>query len=370
MNEIKLSVGYQNDCSSFVSAEWDSKYRCDVLPLFNVSTDERALKKDFETLWFAAHLCAEHGLKLNYQESLAGRPEEGQVVLSNAHMIISIYHTHKRRAASLSIQAQGVDGLVAATKIRQMFLDNTTKKETQGSVYMMIEGSGGPSFMEMPRKVESPLEEGNYASDVLEGFRRIKADLDTPKPHGRIALFDGPPGTGKTHLLKSLLTECTETVFVLVSPDLLLAMTGPSVLPALLDFSTNFVGSSKSITFLVEDADSCVAPRGADNMSVISGVLNLGDGILGQLLDIRLVMTTNAKHSEIDEAILRPGRLSARVNVDKLDADQCNQIYNRLTGTTGQNPFDKRATLAEVYGKAMDSGFKPVPAKSMGFDVP
>ncbi len=46
---------------------------------------------------------------------------------------------------------------------------------------------------------------------------------------------------------------------------------------------------------IVEDADECLVQRGSDNMSTIASVLNISDGILGSILDVRVLATTNAE---------------------------------------------------------------------------
>lgn len=241
---------------------------------------------------------------------------------------------------------------------------NTKKPEPEiGSVYMLMADRNGCSFKSLPNKITDHLESRNYSPEVMVGFNRIVEDLKNKHPKGRIGIFDGAPGTGKTFLIRGLLTTVTETLFVFVSPKDLVNLTGPEILPALIDFASDFGEDNKSITLLVEDADECIAPRGSDNMSAISSVLNLGDGILGQLLDIRIIMTTNAKRSEMDSAITRPGRLSALIHVDKLPTVQANMVYNRLLGNTWgleTEPFTQKTTLAEVYQKAFDAGYIPV----------
>lgn len=248
-------------------------------------------------------------------------------------------------------------------KLDTLTIDDPPPKK--GTVYMLMIGANGPEFRALPNRVNSDFVSDNYETDVMDGFGRIKSDLEAKKPHGRIGILDGPPGTGKTHLVRGLLTSVdgTKASFVFVSPKDVPHLADPSFLPALVTFSGS---SKKSIIFVIEDADECLAPRGADNISAVSAILNLGDGILGELLDIRLVMTTNAKRQEFDAAITRPGRLSACVRVGTVSATKANKIFKRLTGKDGE--FSSPATLAEVYSKASDVGFVSVTKeKTIGF---
>jgi SpoVK/Ycf46/Vps4 family AAA+-type ATPase len=242
----------------------------------------------------------------------------------------------------------------------------TDVTDRTGSVYMLMTEGQGFSFKKLPTQLNNPWEVGNYSPEGVSQYQRVLADLSSKTPAGRISIFDGPPGTGKTYMVRGLLTECNATAFVFVSPDQLISMVGPSFLSVLIDFHTRI---GKSITFIVEDADLVITHREAGSISYVGAVLNMGDGILGQMLDIRLLFTTNARSTDLDPAIVRPGRLSAHIHVGKLEAAQCNEIYKRLTGNDG--PFAAKATLAEVYQKALDSGWVPsntaVKSKKMGF---
>lgn len=282
-----------------------------------------------------------------------------------------------------AISLTGVGTLADIQPVLDFLAENSLPyTEPSGSVHMLMTEGNGISFQTLPNNITTTLTRDNYTEEVLSGFDRVVADLSSDTPKGRIGIFDGLPGCGKTWLLRGLLTSVKNTAFVFISPRDITALTEPSVLSALINFSIKQDG--KSITFLVEDADECLAPRGADNMSAISAVLNLGDGILGQLLDIRLILTTNAKRHDFDAAITRPGRLSACVKVDKLPAEQCNAIYHRITDTLNipgityeggvlnrfrSMPFfDKPMTLAEVYQKANDANFTPATSENkLGF---
>ena len=290
-----------------------------------------------------------------------------RAVILTERLIVDIQDTGRNpiRKADLSIEGFGDISDEAPQAVlrvaRSMLTDSTVKK---GSVYMMMSSKNGIEFKALPKLVVTPLERDNYTSDVLVGVDRIVQDLQTASPKGRIAIFDGKQGSGKTHLVKGLLSSIDDVIFIIIAPDDLSQMASPSVLPSLIDFSKSHHG--KPLCFVIEDADSCLTPRGSDNMTSVSAVLNLGDGILGQILDIRLIMTTNAKRQEFDVAITRPGRLSACVKVDTVPTDKANDIYRRLVGKDG--PFTGPATLAEVYSKAFDSGYVPVvQTREIGF---
>jgi SpoVK/Ycf46/Vps4 family AAA+-type ATPase len=117
-------------------------------------------------------------------------------------------------------------------------------------------------------------------------------------------------------------------------------------------FDSETVLPKKTMVLVIEDADRCLTSRGSDNISAISAILNLSDGIIGNLLDLRIVCTTNAEIDNIDAALMRSGRLSARIEVNLLDVEQAKVIYTRVGGTQEQVWDKKYYSLSDVYALA------------------
>lgn len=241
--------------------------------------------------------------------------------------------------------------------------DNTTKEIPKGRVHVLISTSDGPEFKSMGVAGEKLIRE-NYSKSVLKGYDRMVADLTSKSPNGRVAILDGEPGTGKTYLVRGLLDEVKDVVFVIVPSNLVEQMAQPGMIPSLIKLHKE--RNEKPMCFIIEDADEVLAPRAADNMSGVSSILNLGDGILGKLLDVHIVATTNAKKTELDPAIMRPGRLSVSIEVGALERDEAEEVYKRLTGK--EMKFKIPATLAEIYQLARDEGWTaPREKGKMGF---
>jgi|WetSurMetagenome_2_1015567.scaffolds.fasta_scaffold132129_1 hypothetical protein len=224
-----------------------------------------------------------------------------------------------------------------------------------GKVYALVPDSSGKLESKSLGVGSINLIEDNYRPEVLQGYQKVVNDILSTNPSGRVSIFDGPPGSGKTYLIRALLSACPKTKFLLLPANMVSTMTGPELLGTLIKESPGTENSNKkdktSLVLVLEDADSCLSIRAADNISAISSILNLSDGIIGNLLDFRIICTTNAEAKNIDEAILRPGRLSARVEVGFLDKDHAQRVYNRLGGkeTVLNNKF---YSLAEVYTMA------------------
>ena len=153
-------------------------------------------------------------------------------------------------------------------------------------------------------------------------------------------------------------------MFVLISPEMVIDLAGPELLPLLMN-STR--GNNWPNHLAMEDADKCLVARATENMSSIQSLLNLGDGILGSMLDIRIIATTNADELKMETAILRPGRLSKMMEVGSLDITTARGVFQRLLpGVNLPKELSDNASLgewkmslAEAYALARKHGWIP-----------
>ena len=246
--------------------------------------------------------------------------------------------------------------------IKSFFVENKQSQIKSGYVFAIV-SYGGRLSLSSIGDAGIPLNKINYTDKVNADYEYIIQDLKSKSPSGRIVIFEGEAGTGKTHIIRSLLLNVPGAMFVLVSPDMVSSLSGPELLPLLLTQKQS-LALTGPIILLLEDADKCLVTRQSDNMNSIQSLLNLGDGILGSLLDLRIVATTNAKKIEIEPAILRPGRLSKRVEVNALDAVTACKIYKHLLPESEANldskfpPFAK-FSLAHIYFVAREDGWIP-----------
>jgi hypothetical protein len=197
------------------------------------------------------------------------------------------------------------------------------------------------------------------ASDVLhdssypeiEGGvgRFIQRYLDADET---VLVLQGPPGTGKTRLIRGILAEMTKRkgwpAVALYTGDMKALQTDQ----LFVKFITGFHDA-----FVVEDADHVLKPR-ADGNEDLHRFLTIADGVV-RSQGRKIVFSTNLPNvGDLDEALVRPGRCFARLNVRTLTAQEAHALAQEIA--SGDAEKLKRAStlfvdkknghsLAEVY---------------------
>lgn len=175
-----------------------------------------------------------------------------------------------------------------------------------------------------------------YNDDFLPVFEDIKQFLNT-KGSGLI-LLSGKIGSGKTTFIRYLCSNYPHEYIVV--PNSIASRMGD---PELVSFMTDHEDS----IFILEDCEQLLEDRSTNMFNnAISTILNMADGLLSDILNIKLICTFNADITSIDPALLRKGRCFARYEF----GDLCKKKVKILNDEFNLNlPVIKPMTLAEVF---------------------
>ena len=241
-------------------------------------------------------------------------------------------------------------------------------KVEKGSIYSLAQNGSQLYFQEIGEQKEEFVKT-NYSEEVCELRDYMIEELNKEKPNGRLNILLGPPGLGKTMFIKSLITEVAESIFVYIPPHMIPSISGPNIIGAITSYKN--YNRDKKIVFVLEDADQVLAKRMGDNIADINGLLNLSDGFLASCFDIRIIATSNTKKNEIDDAIMRPGRLCTMLEFEPFTKEQAQKCLLNIAPKQKFELEDKETySLAEIYqhvANARVMARKVKPKKSLGF---
>jgi len=261
--------------------------------------------------------------------------------------------------------------------------------------------------------------EKNYAKVVREQVKWLSA-LKKPDDFGKIILWHGPPGMGKTYAIRAFARAWSNvldaTVEVILDPEALLNSVGylKTVLlqddrPARARRSIHLrkgktdkteatpavVTSSDPMMSILKEGDESDdeddKDEGIDNRPLrliiiedsaelfndrarqtpgFGRLLNLTDGIIGQGLRCIFLLTANEELGKIDEAIRRPGRCIQTLEFPQFGRAE-GQQWLKDQGSEFAIPADQQEiSLAYLYSIVKQDNRPPVPSEEkLGFNV-
>lgn len=188
----------------------------------------------------------------------------------------------------------------------------------------------------------------HYGSGSLEWHAEFIARL-RGNNHG-LSILEGPPGTGKTSYLRHLMGVLKETHrFYFIPPTTMGVLTNPDFIGFWAEQRLRH--ADRQFVVILEDSDAALMSRGADNREQVSAILNLSDGMLADFLRLQIICTINCKAADIDQALLRPGRLLCHRVFHRLDYAHASRLAESLGR---QLPVVQDYSLAEVF-----AGYEP-----------
>lgn len=201
-----------------------------------------------------------------------------------------------------------------------------------------------------------------YGEEILPWIGAFSRE--TTGKAGGITILDGPPGSGKSSLIAQLMARLAAShVFYVLPVSQQESLSSPGMVAFWQEQNGRYPNMVKVI--VMEDAEKILLQRRSDNNESVSALLNIADGLMGQMLKVHVLCTLNQGMEHLDPAILRPGRLRSYRYVGLLSREEAERLaagYGiAFEPEAGRGAF----TLAEVFHGSVYRQ----QAKSMGFHV-
>jgi energy-coupling factor transporter ATP-binding protein EcfA2 len=177
----------------------------------------------------------------------------------------------------------------------------------------------------------------NYNDDLKDIDKVIIKGLKDLKLKNKgLTLLYGPPGTGKTTYIRSLAKRVKNKKFVLVPTNLTANLTEPTFL--------DFLSRMENLVLIIEESEQVLMKRDIKDNSSISNILNMSDGLLGDCINFKIIATFNTELKNIDDALLRKGRLLAKYEFKELSEEKAKILKNKIGAE-----HVKSNLLSEIY---------------------
>ncbi len=194
----------------------------------------------------------------------------------------------------------------------------------------------------------------NYNDDFMPVHEDIVKFLED-RESGLILLF-GQCGTGKTSYIRHLCSNYPKD-YIIIPSSLITRLSDP-------DFVTFMIDNSDSV-FILEDCEQVLIDRKTNIFNgAISNILNMSDGLLSDIMNLKFICTFNADIRTIDSALLRKGRCYAKYEFKELSEDKVKALNEKHDLKLQEI---KPMTLADIYNTDKTSYSEANVERKIGF---
>ena len=252
------------------------------------------------------------------------------------------HQVSSKRVETFTFRTLGRKRAVLQQFVEEVVASHNRRQDVVSRLYVY---DSGWEYLEgyVPRLLESVVLEPGEKEHLIEDVRQFRESRQRYQrlgiPYHRGYLLYGPPGTGKTSLVSALGAHFGMSIYVIN----LTGFTDRSLMLAV-----NQVPSDSVLLF--EDIDGMKASQsrkntdsGSDQGTVessgkqeshlllgvtLTGLLNVLDGFFAPT-GVLFIMTTNHRE-ELDDALLRPGRIDYQLYMGNASDHQKVELYRRF----------------------------------------
>ncbi len=292
----------------------------------------------------------------------ASRVDNEHSYLESAIDLVQVISVKRNRYTSLHLRLWTASAL-RAKEVRltlEKVIEDVAIHDAMFTIDWHFATSRGLGSSHVDEIANDKLVDAAYPS-ITEGVypfinRYLASDL-------AVLVVHGPPGTGKTKLIRAILGEMARR-----SPDDCLVMfTADDKLLHEDELFLRFVSGGHK-AFVVEDADHILKSRKDGNKSM-HRFLTISDGIV-RAQGRKIIFSSNLPNlGDIDEALLRPGRCFASLTLPRLQPSEVKALLPALQSddikvTSARDTLlskgAKSISLAEIYQELAMLDAQPV----------
>jgi hypothetical protein len=211
-------------------------------------------------------------------------------------------------------------------------------EEKKNNIHLLVKKMNHLDFSPYPIK-HFDIDIDSQYNDDFYAFNQANLEFLNSDNSGLVLLY-GKPGTGKTSYLRYLI-DSLDVKILYIPSGMAQSLADPVFISMLED--------NEGSILIIEDAEETIMSRdsGGNNLAV-STLLNLTDGLLADVLNLKIICTFNTDIQNLDIALLRPGRLRAKYEFKELSPEKAQVILDK-------QGLDKKVsgpmTLAQLYNQ-------------------
>jgi ATPase family associated with various cellular activities (AAA) len=247
---------------------------------------------------------------------------KGKFITNDSHkeVEISFFHLELNKARLSEVLTFILDKII-------------TKPKKKDNFYLIAQSPDG-LYNQRATFKNIPIKDNRYDLYYKDSFPTEKIFNFFNSDEENLMLFYGPPGCGKTNVVRNLIKKSKRPV-IFIPPSMVSVLSDPSFISHMLD--------CRGYALVIEDCEQILS---SDRNAATANLLNISDGILGNCLDLKILCSFNAPIKDVDKALLRKGRLYHSHCFDKLTIKESNDLAKFVDI---DYVFTEESSLADIF---------------------